>query len=533
MSEKHSDNVYAFDRNRETVYVLNVPKGKNGYKCCGCEREVIAIHRTKDTWQPYFRHHVSDANLVGKCTYRDETYRHKLAKEILQRIKKIRVPGVKKNPPSGMDGDPMIISRPRTISARTVLIERQFYEGEDNQLHSGSNPDIKVREHIIKPDVTFFDEENDPILFIEIEATHAVDQAKYLKIKRLGIDTVQVKIPKDSPEEIEKCFSVVKHTKWIFNNEFDSTPYVPTSGSHNPGISESDEIQEGIYEETLSCRRAQIGNLIRSINRCLESEHYSRDEESARRKLEDASKTTEGLRKGYEKVREGAEARAFEPFEQELKNVEERREGIRNKETELEERYRAKRAEIDEDIETTGSKYESRIEELGGKGRSFEERKKELRREAEYSERILREISDDIRGIGQEIKKASGKLKSDFKSLGENFREKIADLEKNEEAIRKRLIEEKEQIEVEQSSIGQRYRKINEETRTRIRERTEQFAQAVRDRNAEGDGPGIAELRRVLRKYQQHQGIIDLRESIGRVKNAKEWFETAPWKSWG
>ncbi|MEP5614229.1 MAG: hypothetical protein ABJP45_18400 [Cyclobacteriaceae bacterium] len=522
MSEQHSDNVYAFNRSKKTVYVLDVPKGKNGYACCGCGREVIAIHRSKETWQPYFRHHVTDVKTAGKCSYRDETYRHKLAKEILQRIKQVRVPGVKKNPPMGMEGDPMIISKPRTIHGAKVLVERQFYEGEDNLVHYGANPKIKIREHLIKPDITFLDDQNKPILFIEVVATHAVNQTKYLKIKRLGIDTIQVRVPKDSPEEIEKSFFTVKHTKWIYNNELESTTYIPTSGSYSPGVSESDEFQGGVFDETLSCRRTQIGNLIRAIDRCFQSGHYSRAERSITRQLKDTKETTAGLKERYEKLREEAEQRAYKPFEQDIQRVESRRSDIQQEEASLEERYSRKRNEIEEEIAAAESKYQQRIETLGGTGKSFEERKVDIRREGDEYEKIIEGIRDDQRRERKLIESAPAQKRKDIRAMGGDYRKKI-----------RRIDKEKDQSEKQEISASKRFHQLEDDLRSRIDKRGESFAQAVRERDATGDGSTYGKLRAILNKYGRYSNLQEIYVSIRRVKKAKEWFDTAPWTGWG
>ena len=83
---------------------------------------------------------------------------------------------------------------PVTLEDKLVVFDEVDFEKE------------KEKFLLIQPDVAFFDKDETPILLIEIVATHKVDPEKIVKIKRLGIDTVQVKVPKDSPQEIENCF---------------------------------------------------------------------------------------------------------------------------------------------------------------------------------------------------------------------------------------------------------------------------------------------------------------------------------------
>jgi hypothetical protein len=126
-----------------------------------------------------------------------------------------------------------------------------------------------------KPDVVFFDSNGKPILLIEVVATHKVSTEKKVKLKRLGIDSIQIAIPKDSPENIEKTFRITERTKWIYSHEQENTPYIPIPFSDSTAILSVDEDQRKLLEESFICRKAEINNLIRTIRRCLESKQYS------------------------------------------------------------------------------------------------------------------------------------------------------------------------------------------------------------------------------------------------------------------
>lgn len=88
------NNVYANNVKGKVIHISEACSGRKGYFCLGCERELQAIISKIENRISYVRHDLKAVKNQKKCTYSDETYRHKLAKEILQRIKKIKVPVV-------------------------------------------------------------------------------------------------------------------------------------------------------------------------------------------------------------------------------------------------------------------------------------------------------------------------------------------------------------------------------------------------------------------------------------------------------
>jgi len=98
---------------------------------------------------------------------------------------------------------------------------------------------------LIRPDVAFFDANNLPILLIEVVATHKINAEKLSKIRRLGINSIQITIPKGSPEEIRAAFYTTSRTQWIYNYEQEETPYIRIPEGDNQGILLIDEFQKG------------------------------------------------------------------------------------------------------------------------------------------------------------------------------------------------------------------------------------------------------------------------------------------------
>ena len=126
--EHNIENVFAFNIKNEVVHVSEVESGRKGYYCMGCRREMQA--KKGEIMIHHFSHDPKDTIKKGKCTFSDETYRHKLAKDILQRIKELKVPALFKYPPKGTEGRPDKIKDSTTIVAHTVRNELFFYEDD-------------------------------------------------------------------------------------------------------------------------------------------------------------------------------------------------------------------------------------------------------------------------------------------------------------------------------------------------------------------------------------------------------------------
>ena len=245
---QEENHLFAKNLKGDEIHISKAISGKNGYYCTGCNREMIAKKGSIKTH--HFAHDAKDIIGIEKCPYSDEQYRHKLGKEILQRIKQIKVPAVYILPLFDKEGKAMKISESKVVFANEVRIELEFYENDDGEIKFGRNIDYKnTSKHLLfKPDVAFFDNKGKPILLIELVATHKVDVDKLAKIKLLGIDLIEVSIPKDSQEEIEATFYHTNRTQWLYNYEQENTQYIPIPQGNAEGISSINEFQRRIFE---------------------------------------------------------------------------------------------------------------------------------------------------------------------------------------------------------------------------------------------------------------------------------------------
>lgn len=97
------------------IHILDAERGRKGYYCTGCKKEAEAVKPKLGNIQAYFRHAATDVLVEqSECTWSSETYRHRIAKDVLQRIKYIKVPRLLNFPPKGSDGDPDCPDRLKT-----------------------------------------------------------------------------------------------------------------------------------------------------------------------------------------------------------------------------------------------------------------------------------------------------------------------------------------------------------------------------------------------------------------------------------
>ncbi|WP_155800902.1 hypothetical protein [Pontibacter sp. BAB1700] len=466
--ESEESHVYAYNVRDEIIHISQAKSGRKGYFCLGCKREMQACITKIENRSSYFRHDPKGVEPTRKCTYSDETYRHQLAKEILQRIKKIKVPAVYKYPPKGVSGLANLLVEDRYVEAEYVENETCFYEDDNGEIRWGKKKDLGDRYLLVKPDVTFFDSDYQPILFIELVATHAPSVEKLVKIKRLGVDTIQVKIPKDSPEEIERSFFTTDKTKWLYSHEQERTKYVPISHPDAAGVPPIDELQRKLFEETYECRAAQIRSLIRGFRKCLESKPYKDIKAGIRDEISRVEKNTTDNQERLQRLQDRYRASITAKYSEQIRGIDEQEEALRGEEERLredavraEEDNRREAAELDRAAGVLDIDITAAIRGLGGNRESFEERKREIELE-EIS--VDRDIAAE-EGRVEQIRATASRLPERFEELESAARSKFEQLEGEEAAgiagIREARIQlpsrfEREGVELEERFAGLR-----------------------------------------------------------------------------
>jgi hypothetical protein len=481
---KHEDFDWAKDKNQKERHIseIEVIRGR-GYTCIECGQEMIAKKSDLELRRHHFAHFAVDVINKGKCTFSNETYRHKIAKDILQMSKKIKVPSLYKFPPSDYDGKPNKLEDSKFIEAGRVEIQMQFYENKSGKICWGRNnneEDDKIKYNLFEPDVSFFDESGNPILLIEIVATHDVDKDKLFKIQSLGIDTIKVKIPRGSKEEIENTFLTTNNTEWVYNYERESTEYIRIPKRSDDAVSSINQFQRRIVisGESYECKKARISNLIRKINGCLESEQFRNNQETTTKELQRVEENTERNRIRLRELQERHEGEIEKEFESERERLDKEEAEIiesegkfREYKKDLERRYKAKGDKLRESQEGYRGtdqdeidRIEGDIRESGAGGLSIEEEERRIEIEEERIRQNIISFKQQERGLDSAIegnRVRQQQLSEQLIQQPETFEEEIARIQREYDSLREDFIRKFENRDFEPvSTIGQRIEKI-------------------------------------------------------------------------
>ncbi|MGC4041994.1 MAG: hypothetical protein QM710_14715 [Flavobacterium sp.] len=355
--QKEDQNEYAKNIKGDIKFILDVESGRKGYWCLGCDEEMQAVHFKVEHYRSYFRHDAKDVKIERKCTFSNQDFRHRMMMDILARTKRIKVPNLYKFSPDG--SSKILLEESKFVEGHSVKAELSFYEDDDGQVQWGKNPEVDEKYLLIRPDITFFDVHGKPILLIEIVVNHKINDEKRVKLKRLGIDTIQITVPKDSPENIAKSVEITQHTKWVYNHVEQITNYLHLSKADREGISSTDADAMGLFRETFACRESQIKNLIRAITRCLESQHYRSTEQEFRSELSRVEGNASRDLARLEELRTEHRGRVEARYSDEIAAIEEDERQfdvalgateaeVKRKDAELEQRYLAEKRRVEE-----------------------------------------------------------------------------------------------------------------------------------------------------------------------------------------
>ncbi|XAZ82175.1 hypothetical protein A6C57_28010 (plasmid) [Fibrella sp. ES10-3-2-2] len=535
-NKQREETQYAKNIKGEEFHIAEVERGRKGYYCIGCDAEMVACQSELDiSW--YFRHHVTDLTIDRKCTFSNETYRHKLAKDALQRIKQISVPAIDKYGPKGFDSV-MRLKGPATVVAHSVGIEYQFYENEAGQICWMSKPDWEratlstKKRHIIQPDVTFFDERGYPILFIELVATHKPDEDKLLKLERLCINTVAVSLPKESAMAIEAIFSQTTRTKWLYNHEERAARYVPVSGRNSEEVPPIDKLQRRLLEESANCRATEIGNLIRAIEGCLESERYRGVKQhldaEVSRVTNIAARTEQqllGLQASHQKrIKKAVYGRSL-PLAKATRRVAATERAVKARRKNLEGRYHKKRYELVRaeadyrpDCQDELEQIARDLIELGAGDSSVPERQEQLAAEtAGVEERV------------DEARRATADLRRQSENLPDEFRQR-------ECAMVETYRQQKKAVGTTFKGQAAAIEAADRRLRTELGERHESYRRDVAETVTRADGERNARLSpRITELVKARELIVDTTPKYSayqRIRAAYEAFKSGAYKNW-
>jgi hypothetical protein len=413
----------AHDAQGNIVLISEAQSGAHGYFCIGCSSEMVAYKGS--IYRPHFKHHAKNKADERLCPYSNETVRHKLAKEILLRLKRIKVPDVLALRPLGYTGTVPRLAKAAFIEADTVLAERHVYEDETGRVRMARKFDDGggSRHLLLRPDIIFLDAQSKPMLFIEICVTHAVDDAKLAVLRGLNVNTIEVRIPPTHhPAEIESLFSTVAQTRWLHHQLQTLHPFNPDdTGPTSPRGRKSavDEGQLSEFREAVKCRTFRVKAALRGIGKCLESPDFAQAESVIGQEEREVGVREAAIRAEFKNARK--------PIDDEIRRIEDlfveeqaRLEGeIARVNIELGAAYRATDEELQRRVEARRAEYRGTQAVNGAEREAMEEPYRQ--REAAIKRRF-REATDQLqaeeRAWDAEFETASDELRGQEASLG-------------------------------------------------------------------------------------------------------------------
>lgn len=523
--ETEDQNEYAENIKGEPLYILDVESGRKGYFCIGCKNEMQAVKTKIRGRKSYFRHDPNDVKKSErKCTFSNQKYRHDQAVFILGRIKRIKVPAVYKYPPEDVDGKAFQISESKFIDAKYTRSELTFYETDSGEVKFGKNPEIDSRNLLIRPDVTFFNAQNKPILLIEIVVTHEIDAEKLAKIRRLGINTVQITIPKDSLENIENSFSKTNNIKWVYNYEEERTEYIFSPNEDSEGISQIDELQKRFFEETFECRKFQIRDLIRTIKKHLGSQQYRATEREFRSEISRVEENSERLREKLDRRREETRERISRKYGKRRAQIESQRVRIENEERKFREAKEDFENSIEQQREDLERRYIIKKEELDNELREI--RKSVLG--AEDFERSENAIREQEKEIESEIRNTESRTRNIIESR-EGLPRKFRSLEDQEQS---RVERRREEIKNQRKELAEKYKLDKQKTAEEFEQNRGNAIRKIKNRDTSGESELSRRIKAILDAGRLFNDWDERTNTLQRNRAALECFRKGTYKNW-
>lgn len=518
----------------EEIPIHQAERGRRGYFCTGCSKEVEAVKPRQEKPRPYFRHAAKDVDVSKTdCTWGNESYRHKIAKEVLQRLKYIRVPRVTKFPPVGSFGEARIVAPPRTIHAYRVDIQKSIYLDSEGKLKCGPKevaqlPDSSKKYFLIVPDVIFFDKSDRPILFIELVASHDIDDEKMAKIRALKIDTVSVSLPIESPEAIEKCFDLTTRTKWIYNNEHERADYALLPRSDVQRVPGSSEDEGRLSYESTRCRKSRLGNLIRGIRGSMESDEYRKTEIGIRSQIKSIDEELSKRNRTREGIRERVQI-DFERREGEVKGAQRR---IIKLLEEVKQRYERKRKALEDEEASIEQLIKGHGEQSRNRGRDFIRAEEELRKEIESANGAIGSAGARIAEVRGKMETLQGDFEREGGKIEKFYEEERIRIERQFERAKGKEDSDLEQITGEEAEVPRRTESARAGIVQRFKGLREEANSSFERGNINGDTRLSGKVKSLVFGGEQLSDYTATLSAYNRYGRALKFIGTAAFSEW-
>lgn len=513
---------------KKRIHINDAESGKKGYKCLGCEAEMIANKQKKNRlYKSYFRHHtVPSQNKLFECVRANKEYREKLAKDILNSIKQITVPSLYKLPKNNdINLLPNLIAGKKLIKAADTKANLVFYEDENGIVKWSKDIDVDEEAVLVNVDVTFFDNNDEPMLLILFGSKKKLTIDTYSKLSFLGINTLTVNIPSIPEEEIEKHLKNYRNYKWLYNAKEFSTEYIPVFKTDTTEILRVDENERIVFLQSFECRKHEIGELIRRIDNSLQSEFYRRTEFQLTELIQEAERDLQRERQRLGEVEESHREEAL--ARNRRAEVEERK-----RYSNLERRYLTKREELrgknfarDTAIKRLNDTKNANTERREELEENIKKGKREIKRLSKLAEQLQRnrpavearmeeEVFNEVRGEAADIEAKIRTLEEDVRAYVEGERAEFEQLIR--QARRDKEIEDEEINQLQQSQEN-----INEIVRR-------EFDTAREDKNSRF----FKRNRGLFKRRELESDYIENKRTENSYRAAREVFKKGTWKTW-
>lgn len=241
----------------ELIHISKAEKGLQcGASCPLCGNPLQANKGTSGKVSNYFKHKNNTSECIGSI----ESILHIVAKEIIKKEQKIKIPAL-------LEGT-KIIQLPKIIDLHEVILENKIDD--------------------IIPDIVCKSDEGE--ILIEIKVTHGIDEIKRNKIIKLGINTIEIELKKDSIYSSDEYLkdSIINNPndkKWIYNrktidyeiNKEKEIQEKRNKATHIPWVQSSPGIP--VSSKRLYCRRKEVSDSI-NLKTCKSCFFYYDDDKS-------------------------------------------------------------------------------------------------------------------------------------------------------------------------------------------------------------------------------------------------------------
>ncbi|MHA6279544.1 hypothetical protein ACXYMT_05130 [Salinimicrobium sp. CAU 1759] len=404
----------------DDIYISRAESGRRGYTCIGCKRPLEAVIQKKNPkHRSFFRHIVDpESRDTFHCSFDSRKYLERVVEKIIIQKGSILLPKVVKYPPLGSSNPPLLLQEEKEMFAEKVKAQQTIFIDRNLQIDPAEENESGNKNKYIRPDLTFYDSNGAPLLFIEIVITHPVDDKKKAKLISLGIDTIQIDLPHGDKDELKEIIDSGINTKWVFNHEEFYTDYFSITGENRREFPSINEQQRSFFQESSTCRRARIRELVYAIERSMETDQFHTVEEDLRVEVNRVGKLSEAARARLAEMETEQEADLYSEFEPEERSLREAEKRERTEYKKIEQRHK--------DLE---NRYNSKAEELRAEEQAIRARERDVfgvEDPLEHLPRRIKAVSGDIDRLQGKI----GKQEAEEVKIGDEERRIDEQLEK-------------------------------------------------------------------------------------------------------